>query len=98
MAKKGAERGGKHGGPRHEMRNAQNRDGSLQKIEEKGQRGQILAAGAQNIGRANIARTNGSNVGGARQARQKKSERNGAASIAEQKGQNILEHFENQRV
>ena len=47
MAKKSAERGGKHGGARRKMGNDQNRDGSLQKIEEKGQRGQILAAGAQ---------------------------------------------------
>ena len=55
MAKKGAERGDERKGARRKMRNGQNRDGTLQKIEEKGERGQVLAAGARNVGRANIA-------------------------------------------
>ena len=92
MAKKSAERGEEHGGARRKISDAQNRDGSLQEIEEKGQRGQILAAGAQNIGRANIAGADRAQVLGARRARQDEAKRNCAANIAEQNGENALKH------
>lgn len=92
MAKKSAERGEEHGGARRNMGNGQNRDGPLQEIEEEGQRGQILAAGAQNVGRANIAGSDRAKVRRARRARQNDAERNRPASIAEQKGENALKH------
>ena len=70
----------------------QYRDGPLQEIEEKGQRGQVLAAGAKNVGRANITGTDRVEICSARRARQDEAKRNCAASIAEQKGENALKH------
>ena len=91
MAKKGAERGEERGA-RRKTGNDPNRDGTLQEIEEKGQRGQILAAGAKNVGRANIAGADRAEVCSARHARQNEAERNRAANIAEQKGENAWKH------
>ena len=51
------------------MGDGQNRDRSLQKIKQKGQRRQILAAGAQNIGRANIAGADRAEVRGSGKTR-----------------------------
>src|SRR5208283_1025156 len=92
MAEKRPERGGEHGGARCEMGDGQNRDRSLQKIKQKGQRRQILAAGAQNIGRADIAGTDRAEVRGSGETSQNEPERDRAAKIAEEKGENTLKH------
>ena len=82
MAKKGAERGEERGA-RRKTGNDPNRDGTLQEIEEKGQRGQILAAGAKNVGRANITGSDCAQIRGFSETSQDEAERNRAASIAE---------------
>ena len=91
MAEKSAKRGKKHRIAKRKMRADQNRGGSLEQVKEQGQRGQVLAARAQNICRTNIAGTDCAKVDSDR-ARQDKSKRNSAAKIAGEKGENALKH------
>ena len=92
IAEKRPERGKQHGSTRREMGDGQNRDRSLQKIKQKGQRRQILAAVAQNIGRADIAGADRAEVRGSGKTSKDEPERDRAGKIAEEKGENTLKH------
>jgi hypothetical protein len=77
------------------MGNDPNRESSLQEIEKKGQRGQILAACPKNVGCANIAGSNYAQIRGSSETSQDESERDRAAKISEEKGENALKHVGN---
>src|SRR5262245_65419116 len=61
----------------------QYRERALERIADERRRREPLAAGAQHVGRADIAGADGADVGGAGEPRQDQSERDRAAEIAE---------------
>ena len=60
---------------------------ALEHVAKERRRGEPLAAGAQDIGCADIARADRADIGSARCARQQKPEWNGAEQIAEDEGE-----------
>ena len=69
------------------MRRDQHRDRALAAIEQQRRRGQPLAAGAQHVGRADIARSDRAQIARAGQPRQQHAERDRAEQIAGQQRQ-----------
>ena len=63
----------------------EHRRGAFQRIEKKRRGRKILAAGAQNIGRADIARADAAQICHASHAGEQQAERDRAAEIAEEK-------------
>ncbi len=66
MAEEGAKPRGQatgDGGAEPELLCHQNSDGAFQHVAEQRRRGEALVAGAQHIGRADIARADGAQVG-----------------------------------
>ena len=90
MAEKGAD-GGHNGevAAQHRLRE-HHRQRALENVAEKRRRGERTAAGAQHVGRADIARTDLADIGSAGEARDQQAERNGAAQIAENKRRGVL--------
>ncbi len=86
VSEEGAERGD-HGGLRAAQRQARDGDGdgALQHVADQGCGGEALAAGAQHIGRADIAGADGADVAGARDFRQDQAERDRAEQVADHK-------------
>src|SRR5690606_9280132 len=70
----------------------EHRDGALQGIEEKGESGEPLVAGAQHIGGADVAGADLSYVAHSRGARDEEAERNGAEQVAE--GERCKQHWQ----
>ncbi len=83
MAEKGADRGCDRKVSPQKMLGDQHRRGALEYVADKGRGSQPLAAGAQNVGGADIAGANGTKVGAAAELRQQDAERDRAAQIAE---------------
>ena len=75
-----------------EMNDDKDGDRPFQGIGHEGQRREILAPGAQNIGRADIARTDRAQIRRPGKPRQDEPERNRAAEIAEEKSKEAGEH------
>ena len=91
MAEKGAERGDDGGIAAKNMRGDQNRRGALEHVAEQGRGGKALAAGAQNIGGADIAGADRAQIRRAGEPRQQNAERNRAAQIAEDEGRGVFD-------
>ncbi len=67
------------------MRGDKNGERALEHVADKRRRGQILAAGAQHIGGADIAGADGADVAAAGRARDDEAERDRAEQIAERR-------------
>ena len=83
MAEEGAQAGDQRGVGRRKMRGEQDRGGALERVAQQGRGREALAAGAQHIGGADIARADGAHVGPAGGARQDQPERDRAEQIAD---------------
>ena len=92
MAEEGA-RGAGELGRRAEQQTgaATDRRRRLQRVEDKGRGGEVLAAGAQHVGRADVARADRAQIPGAGEARQDQTERDRAEQVAEDEGVKIGE-------
>src|ERR1700719_3476728 len=86
MAEKGAQRSNDRGVAIKNMRDDQYRRGALEHVAEQSRDGEALAAGAQNIGGADIAGADRAQIRRASKPREQNAERNRAAQIAEDEG------------
>src|ERR1700719_2552640 len=90
MAEKGAQRSNDRGVAIKNMRDDQYRRGALEHVAEQGRDGEALAAGAQNIGGADIAGADRAQIRRAGEPRQQNAERNRAAQIAEHQNRGVF--------
>ena len=93
MAEKGAQASNQRRRVSGKIRGDQYGDGALEGVAQQRRRGQSFAAGAQHVGRADIAGADAAYIGAAGGLRDQKPEWNRAEQIAEGKGQSDDDHW-----